>query len=259
MAKNSSEITESGMQLPLTLSFGAGISMDSFCVCPSNVAAYNYMNESVNAAREERRFLYLYGPSGSGKTHLIKGATLRAEAMGMHATVLDMAKVSEFDWDSMYTMMVGVESYDVILLDNIDAIAGNSNLEAEIFSLYNRWLGEPSGFLAVASHESPTKSGFGKRDLISRFSSGVTLSVDCLPQEMFPEMLMRREKAKGGILPASRAEQISRRVDNIRDAVKAVDLVDDTSIANKKGVTKNLVNQVLDRLFKKEDDKSKIL
>ena len=69
---------------------------------------------------------------------------------------------------------------------------------------------------------------------------------------------MRREKAKGGILPASRAEQISRRVDNIRDAVKAVDLIDDTSIANKKGVTKNLVNQVLDRLFKKEDDKRKI-
>ena len=50
MAKNSSDITESGMQLPLTLSLGAGISMDSFCVCPSNVAAYNYMNESVNAA-----------------------------------------------------------------------------------------------------------------------------------------------------------------------------------------------------------------
>ena len=51
MAKNSSDITESGMQLPLTLSFGAGISIDSFCVCPANVAAYNYMNESFNTAR----------------------------------------------------------------------------------------------------------------------------------------------------------------------------------------------------------------
>jgi len=255
MVKKNSDVTESGMQMPLTLSFGAGISMDSFCVCQSNAAAYNYINESVDTARDERRFLYLYGPSGSGKTHLIKGATLRAEAMGMRATVLDMAIVSEFDWDSMYTMMAGVESNDVILLDNIDAIAGNSDLEAEIFSLYNRWLGEPSGFLAVASHGSPTKSGFAKRDLISRFSSGVTLSVDCIPPEMYPEMLMRREKAKGGILPESRAEQICRRVNNIRDAVRAVDLIDETSIAAKKGVTKNLVNLVLDRLFGRNSEK----
>ena len=59
MVKRNSDVTESGIQMPLTLSFGAGISMDSFCVCQSNAAAYNYINESVDTARDERRFLYL--------------------------------------------------------------------------------------------------------------------------------------------------------------------------------------------------------
>ncbi len=253
MSRKTNSIVDASHQVPLTLSFGNEATMESFCVFPGNEAAYNYLKNSVLNALKEKRFLFVHGPDNSGKSHLFKASSYMAENLGMRSIVLDMSIIRNiYDSDSLSMMMAEMENNDVILLDNVDSIAGDFDLESEIFNLYNRWQSNRnSGFMAVASHNIPEKSGITKRDLVSRFSADVILSVEELPKKLYPEMLVLREKSRGGFLAPSRAKQISSSVENVNEAAWVIDRLDEISVIKKKLVTENMVYDVLKQLAEK--------
>jgi DnaA family protein len=113
--------------------------------------------------------LYVYGPEKSGRTHLMHAACALANdlerrtlyiPLGIHASISP-------------ALFEGLESLELICIDDIEAIAGHPVWEEAIFHLYNRIAEQQDCRLIVSGKASPSETGFLLPDLVSRMQWGL--------------------------------------------------------------------------------------
>jgi hypothetical protein len=83
-----------------------------------------------------------------------------------------------------------------------------------------------SGAFIVAANDVADNVGFSKPDLITRLLSGVTLELEVVPLDLLPELLVMREKWRGGELNIKQAKTLVNNFPNIVDCLKALDELD---------------------------------
>ena len=140
--------------------------------------------------------IYLSGATACGKSHLLQALCHHAAQTKTRAIYLPLRQAPEFGTD----MLSGLETIDIICVDDVDALAGQASWEEALFNLINRIRSEHKRLL-VAATEVPHNAGFKLADLSSRLMWGGVYRLAPLSDEAKSKAIQLRTRAKGHELP----------------------------------------------------------
>lgn len=225
-------------------------SFDTFVVGPSNrLAAAAAQAVAENPAKAYNP-LFLYGGVGLGKTHLLYAIGNACADAGLQVLYVSS---EEFTNDLInairnHTTDAFRERYrriEVLLIDDIQFIAGKESTQEEFFHTFNTLHGQDKQ-LIISSDRPPKALITLEERLRSRFEWGLT--ADIQPPDFETRLAILRTKAEraGRSVPSDFLELIARRVQsNIRELEGALNRVLAFSDLSGLPLTMELVNSSL--------------
>jgi DnaA family protein len=188
-------------------------------------------------------YLYLWGPSGSGKTHLLLGASRDLEGRGQTALYLDLGTEGLEP-----AMLQGLESLELVCLDNIQLVAGDRDWERALFDLFNR-LRENGCRLLAAAHVPVAELGLRLPDLRSRLNWGPAFRLRPLGDESRMQLLQRAAYARGMRLETKAAEYILQHCPrDLHSLERVLDRIEAATLAEKRAPNLAFLRRVLKTL-----------
>jgi len=154
---------------------------DNFIVGSSNELAYAAAQAVTKNPGQKYNPLFIYGGSGLGKTHLMQavGNELRDEHKGTVVYVTSEQFVVEFLDYIRYKKKGFADKYrsaDVLIVDDIQFIAGKERTEEEFFHTFNA-LHQSDKQIILSSDQPPNSIPTLEDRLRSRFSGGMIVDV----------------------------------------------------------------------------------
>jgi len=188
------------------------------------------------------QYLYLWGEPGVGCTHLLQGACHEAYAQGRAAFYVPMA----VEVHQSPQILEGLESLDLVCLDDIQAIAGCPAWEESVFHLFNRIREIGHTNLVIAGQAPPTLLGLGLPDLRSRLGWGVVYRLHPLQENEMLEALKVRAHARGLVLTEEVSQYLMRHYARSMPALyRLLDRLDQASLAAQRKLTIPFIKHVL--------------
>lgn len=185
--------------------------------------------------------LYLFGASGSGKSHLLYAACVQAQEMGLTSQLLALDDFRQYS----PRLFDGLEQLDLVCLDNIQAIAGDSHWQVALFDLYNRMV-EQGKRLMIVADEAPLQLGMTLPDLVSRLQACTIFQLRLLSDDDKQKLLQQKARLRGIELPDEVARfLLNRQQREIRALVAILDKLDKASIVHQRKLTIPFVKDVL--------------
>ncbi len=196
---------------------------DRFVVGPSNKFAHAAALSVAEEPGKRYNPLFIYGNSGLGKTHL-----LRAIGQEIHQKKPELKivyiKGDEFTIEMVKALKDGTmdafhnkyRSVDLLLVDDIQFIAGKEQTQNEFFHSFNN-LYEAGHQIVITSDRPPMEMSLLDDRLRTRFEGG--LLADIQPPDLETRMAITRNKASrlGMILTDDVVEYIASRItSNVR-------------------------------------------
>jgi chromosomal replication initiator protein len=195
---------------------------ENFVVGSSNRLAHAASLAVAERPAQAYNPLFLYGGVGLGKTHLL-------HAIGNHClknkqNVLYVTS-EEFTNDLInairaHTTQTFREKYryiDVLLIDDIQFIAGKESTQEEFFHTFNALHGQEKQ-IVITSDRPPKALVTLEERLRSRFECGLTADIQPPDFETRVAILRSKSERMGRIIPSEIVETIARRVQsNIRE------------------------------------------
>ena len=148
-------------QFPLDLRWPPHQRLDAFWP-GANVPA---LQGVCDAAKGGGAWLYLHGASGTGKSHLLIAACRAALEANRPARYVSLVQLAPPRSDAI----AGIEPGDLLAIDDVQTIVGDSDAERALFDLYNRAKASGARML-FAANASPAELGITLPDLVSRLS-----------------------------------------------------------------------------------------
>ncbi len=185
--------------------------------------------------------LWLWGPSGAGKSHLLQAACARLTQVGGRSIYLGAGTDSGRHPD----MLPGLEAVDLVALDDVQQLAGDTGWERALFNLCNE-LGSSGGRLLLAADATPQALPFQLADLQSRLVASLAYCLRPLDEPGRVVALGLHAARRGLELPDAAALYLLRRVS--RDMASLCDwlaTLDDAALAAQRRLTVPFIRQVL--------------
>lgn len=222
------EVAEEAEEVPLTRQapvsspFNARYVFDTFVVGSSNRLAHAAcMAVAENPARAYNP-LFLYGGVGLGKTHLLHAIGNMTYAQGLQVLYVSSEEftndlINAIRTHNTVSFRDRYRNIDVLLIDDIQFIAGKESTQEEFFHTFNTLHGQEKQ-IVITSDRPPKAMVTLEERLRSRFEWG--LIVDMQPPDLETRIAILRSKADraGRRVPDSILEAIARQVQsNIRE------------------------------------------
>ena len=189
----------------------------------------------------EHSFIYLWGDTHSGRTHLAQAYCHRAEQKKLSWMYLPLTEVINYS----PAVFDALETYRVLVLDDINVLAGKSEWEEALFHLYNRGLQTGQHLLMTASC-APAQLVIELPDLLSRLKSAVIFKLQILTEAEKLAALMTRANERGWQLSNEVGEFLLRRWPRDLAALfNALESLDKASLQQKRKVTIPFAKEVL--------------
>lgn len=225
-------------QLPLGVRLRDAAAFASYHGGP-NEAALDYVR-SLAAGRASAG-AWLWGHPGVGKTHLLQAACRAADGAGRAAIYLPLESLARHGAAPLQDL--GGQA--LVAIDELDAAAGQAELERGLFALYNE-LQDAGGQLLIASAANPATLPVTLPDLRSRLAACVVYPLRQLDEEETVAALRLRANHRGLEMPGETARYLMRRLPrDIASLCGWLDHLDDASLAAQRRLTVPFVSRVL--------------
>lgn len=232
---------------------------ENFVVGPSNRLAHAASMAVAEKPAHAYNPLFLYGGVGLGKTHLLHAIGNMCFRCGLQVLYVSS---EEFTNDLInairsHTTQAFREKYrriDLLLIDDIQFIAGKESTQEEFFHTFNTLHGQNKQ-IVISSDRPPKALVTLEERLCSRFEWGLT--ADIQPPDIETRMAILRSKADraGYQMPNEIMELIARKVQsNIRELEGALTRIAAFAELSGLPVTPQLVDSALADLLPRRSD-----
>lgn len=229
-------------QLPLNLQLPSYATFANFCTTAANHQLVAHL-KSVSQGTGEF-LIYCWGEQGVGKTHLLQASCHAATQHGLTAMYLDLADSQ--CWCPQ--LLQGFEQINLVCLDNIHVLAGQSAWEMALFNLYNS-LQAHQQHLVVSANVAPVHLILTLPDLMSRLAAGLSFQIGKLNDAEKQQVLQQLAQRRGLRLDAHvAAYMLHRYARDMKTLSLLLDKLDHVSLSVQRRLTIPLVKQVLDDL-----------
>lgn len=184
----------SPVQLTLPIQQIDDLTLQNFCA-ENNLLLLDSLRHQLQ--KQQQQFFYLYGEAGCGKSHLLKACCHYLFDRGGSASFIPLQTAKSFSPD----VLDNLEKQDLVCIDDLQAIAGESKWETALFDLYNRIKEHGHTTLILSATSSPRHLPILLSDLRSRLSWGEVHKLLPLNERQKLKVLQQRAYLRGLELP----------------------------------------------------------
>jgi len=250
------------LRLPQTAAFAASntnsrYTFENFVVGTSNQFAHAASFAVSNSPAQNYNPLFLFGGVGLGKTHLLNAIGYHALKNGVCNKVLYLSSeqftnelINSIRYEKMPSFRERFRNLELLLLDDIQFIAGKERTQEEFFHTFNS-LYESHQQIVLTSDTPPKEMQFLEERLRSRFEWGLIADIQPPDIETRVAILKQKSAAYNSSLPndvafflASNAES------NIRELEGLLTRVFAFSSLNGCEITVDLAKEILKNIIK---------
>ncbi len=192
--------------------------------------------------KDQHRFLYLFGALSTGKTHLLQAVSHVLQGDYSRTCFYLSFKTKNLAPD----VFENLNDFDVLCLDDLDALPSSREWEEALFDCYNQRLDDNKQLL-IASKSSPKNTTFELADLNSRLSSAIILKMPNCSDRDKQAILIEWARRHSLVIKLPVITYILQRYD--RDLGALFDLLaylSECSLQMKRAITLPFVKQMLD-------------
>lgn len=198
------------------------LTFENYAVGTSNQMAYAAASAVSKNPGQAYNPLFIYGGVGVGKTHLMQAIGL-AVLNGGEDRVL-FCTSEEFTND----LVEGIRNKStdrvrnkyrrlkLLLIDDIQFIAGRATVQEEFFHTFNALLSESSQ-IVMTSDRPPSEISKLEERLRSRFGAGMVVDIGPADEELRTAILLIKSRQKNIDLPIELAKLIARHLTGLRE------------------------------------------
>ena len=210
-----------------------------------NAQACGHLTELVSQLETEKVnnwLTYLFSDSGMGKSHLLYATCQQAELAGESCIYLSFKEKQHMSPD----VLLGLESYRLICLDDIEKLQGENAWQVAVFDLINRVKDQNDGCLVITGNQPPKQLSLELPDLISRLSWGTNFQLYSLTDEQRQQALIVKAQHRG----LNMSKEVAKYLVNHwqRDMVALIaslDILDEQSLQQQRKLTIPFVKAIL--------------
>ena len=197
---------------------------DGFVIGSGNQFAHAAAQAVAERPAKAYNPLFMYGGVGMGKTHLMHAVGHLVKTRMPHASVSYISgekftneMINSVRYDKMTTFRDKFRTVDVLLIDDIQFLAGKERTQEEFFHTFNT-LHESMKQIVISSDRSPKELSDFEDRLRSRFEWGLVVDIQPPDLETKVAILQRKAESERIALPTEVALFIAGNVrTNIRE------------------------------------------
>ena len=204
--------------------------------------------------------LFIYGSSGLGKTHLVHAIgnavtekNPAANIVYLHSEKFVQDMVQAFQHNRINAFKEYYRSVDILLIDDIQFLAGKGRSQEEFFHTFNNLLDKKHQVVLTCDKYPKEIEGLEDR-LKSRFGWGLPVAIEPPDLETRAAILLKKASLANIYLPQEVAFFISKRIpSNVRDLEGALRRVIANSQFTGKEITLDFTKEALHDLISLQD------
>ncbi len=224
----SSELSDA----PTSIMSNSDYTFENFIVGSSNKFAHSACIAVARNNTCEYNPLFIYGPSGLGKTHLLNAIINELSKNNPHVSIIYI-KGDQFTNQMIESIGAGTQSEfrnkyrkaDVLLIDDIQFIAGKESTQEEFFHTFNE-LYEDNKQIIMTSDRPPKDIRTLEDRLKTRFESGLIADIQPPDFELRIAILKNKSKKMNVKIPDDVltfiAENLKHNIRQLEGAIKRI-------------------------------------
>ncbi len=240
--------------IPPASALNSKYNFDNFVVGASNRLAHAACMAVAENPAQSYNPLFLYGGVGLGKTHLLHAIGNYARSHGQQVLYVSSEEFTNDLINAIRTHNTPAFRYryrriDVLLIDDIQFIAGKESTQEEFFHTFNTLHGQDKQ-IVLSSDRPPKAMNTLEERLRSRFEWGLTADIQPPDLETRIAILRARAERSHHVIPSAILEMIARMfTNNIRELEGALTRVVAYADLRGKPLSEDLVNVALTDLI----------
>ncbi len=201
----------------------ADFTFQSFAVSGTNQLAFVSATTVAEKIGTAYNPLFIYGPVGVGKTHLMQAVANELYKKDPNKKILYITSeeftnevVEGIRANNTASMKRKFRNLDLLMIDDIQFIAGKERVQEELFHTFNI-LVDNSSQIILTSDRPPSELRKVEKRLVSRFSGGLTVDIDSPDYELRCAILLTKAKKFNFDLDIETAKIIAQKTEDTRE------------------------------------------
>lgn len=229
-------------QLSLSVQLDDEATFDNYHTGVQNINGQVMSALKTQLLESGEQFIFLWGREGSGVSHLLQAACHEADVSGASSQYLPLAELKKLDAEAL---LEGLETLDLVCLDDLDKVVGSADWERALFRFFNA-MRDGGKRVLMGAKTGPKELPVELPDLQSRLNWGLTYQLQPMSDEAKQQALQIRAAKRGLELSTEVAQFILHRSPrNTTELFASLQNLDRASLEEQRRLTIPFVKQVL--------------